>query len=330
MENISIVIPARNEERFILGCLKSLAEEQNFPKDKLEILVVDGDSEDRTKEIVEEYIRNHPDVNIKILRNENKFTSFGLNIGIKAAKGEIIIRADAHTQYPPSYIATCLSYLEKGYEIEGKIERIDNVGGIVVVPSLEDISNLIKNKRDQIKARAIAISISHPFGAASAFRLGSKEPRFVDTVFGGCYRKEIFNQIGFFNEKLKRSQDLEFNLRLIRNGGKILLVPTIQFKYYPKLSFREFFKHNFIDGMWAIYPIKFTKKLFKLRHYIPLFFVLALPFAIWPYFFFSLFFSFEITRRERDIKITDLILAFATRHFGYGFGSLWGLIKIIL
>lgn len=324
MPLVSVVIPARNEEKFIGGCLKSLVEEQtDYPKEGVEILVVDGGSQDKTRKIVNEYIQKYP--NIRLLMNEKKFTPFGLNIGIKEANGEIIIRADAHTQYPNGYIGQCVFYLTNGY----KREKVDNVGGVVTVPSLQDISTIVDGKMNQIKARAIAISMSHPFGAASRFRIGSKEPIFVDTVFGGCFKKEIFKEIGLFNENLKRSQDLEFNLRLQRAGKKILLIPQIQFRYYPKLNFREFFLHNFEDGIWAIYPLKFTKKPFKLRHYIPLIFILTLPLSIWPYFLISLLFSLQITIREKDLRFLPLMfMAFACRHFGYGLGSLRGIIKI--
>lgn len=340
---ISIIIPCRNEEKYIEACLKSLAEDQTYPKESLEILVIDGASEDKTRKIVEEYIKKHPEINIKLLENPNKFTSFGLNIGIRTARGEIIVRADAHTQYPPEYIKVSVDYLLKGY----KKEEVDSVGGVIETPSIKDIATVIKDRKSQIKTRAIALCLSHPFGAASSFRLGTTEPRFVDTVFAGCYKKEVFNKIGLFNENLVRSQDLEFNLRLKRAGGKILLVPDIKFRYYPKSSFWEFFQHNFLDGIWAIYPLKFTKTFFQPRHYIPLFFVLSLivslifsfflPFFRWLFFFIvgfyllvNISFSCKIAKKERNFAyLYFMLIAFACRHFGYGAGSISGLIKLL-
>ena len=306
---VSIIVPARNEEKFIAKCLNSLLS-QSFPKDKWEILVVDGNSQDKTKDIVKKYINNYPF--IRLLENQEKFTPFGLNIGIKKARGEIIIRIDAHAGYEKDYISKCLKYL-KEYDA-------DNVGGAIkTLP--------IKNT---IVAKAIAICLSHPFGTAADFRVGVGQPKLVDTVFGGCYKRETFEKIGLFNENLLRSQDMEFNLRLKKAGGKIFLIPDIIAYYYPQSNLFDFLKHNFEDGIWAVLPLKFTKAPFKLRHYIPLVFILTLPLSIWPYMLISLLFSLQIAFREKSLGLFFVMpWAFAARHFGYGIGSLLGLIKLL-
>ena len=308
---ISIIIPCRNEEKFIGKCLDTILE-QDYSKENLEVLVVDGVSEDRTKEIIEKYTQKYPFV--KLLENPKKFTPFSLNIGIKAAKGEIIIRMDAHAGYKKDYISKCVKHLAES--------GADNVGGIMkTLPS-----------ENTLVAKSIAFSLSHPFGAMSFFRLGSKKARFVDTVLGGCYKKEVFKKIGLFNENLIRSQDLEFNLRLRRAGGKILLVPDIVNYYYPKsTNLKDFFFYNFKNGIWVIFSFKFTKMPLKLRHYLPLIFVSTLPLSIWPYIPISLFFSAQIAFREKDYRLFFLMpLVFAARHIGYGFGSIVGLIKLFL
>ena len=310
MITVSIIIPCRNEEKYIGKCFDSIIR-QDFPKENLEVLVIDGMSEDKTEEIVAKYASKYSF--IKLLDNSKKFTPFGLNIGVKEAKGEIIIRMDAHANYEKDYISKCLKYLKE--------YNVDNVGGVIkTLPA-----------GDTILAKAIAICLSHPFGAGTSyFRIGSKEPREVDTVFGGCYKREVFEKIGLFNENLKRSQDIEFNLRLKRTGGKILLVPDIISYYYPKSNLEDFFLHNFEDGTWAVLPLKFVKTPLKLRHYIPLIFVLTLPLSIWPYIPISLFFSAQIAFCEKDPRLFFVMpLIFATRHFGYGLGSIWGLVKII-
>jgi len=310
MIEVSIVIPCRNEEKFIRKCLNSIIE-QDYPKENFEVLVVDGSSEDRSKEIVKSFSEKYSF--IKLLENPQRYTPFGLNIGIKNSRGEIIARMDAHAGYEKDYISKCVKYL-KEYDA-------DNIGGVMkTLPTA-----------DTIIAKAIAVCLSHPFGAASDFRLGSKKPKLVDTVFGGCYKREVFEKIGYYNENLIRSQDLEFNLRLKKAGRKILLVPEILAYYYSQDNFRDFFWHNFRDGVWAIYPLKFVKFPFKLRHYLPLIFILILPLSIWPYILFSLFFSAQITVREKDFRYFFLMpIAFAVRHFGYGLGSIWGLIKILV
>jgi len=206
------------------------------------------------------------------LDNPKKYTPFRLNIGIKNSRGEVIVRMDVHAGYEKDYVSKCAKCL-KEYDA-------DNVGGIIkTLPA-----------KNTLTARAVALSLSHRFGAASDFRAGITQPKEVDTVFGGCYKKKVFDKIGLFNEKLLRSRDLDFNLRLKKAGGKILLSPDIVSYYYPKDNLKDFFKHNFQDGIWAIYPLKFVKIPFKLRHYIPLIFILTLPLSIWPYFLLSLFF----------------------------------------
>ena len=311
MIEVSIIIPCQNEEKYIGKCLDSIIN-QDFPKENLEVLVIDGMSEDKTEEIVAKYASKYSF--IKLLDNSKKFTPFGLNVGVKEAKGEIILRMDAHASYEKDYISKCVKYLNEF--------NADNVGGILKTLPAENT----------ISAEAIALSLSHPFGVGTSyFRLGAKEPREVDTVFGGCYKREVFEKIGLFNENLKRSQDIEFNLRLKRTGGKILLVPDIISYYYPKSNLEDFFLHNFEDGTWAVLPLKFVKTPLKLRHYIPLIFVLTLPLSIWPYIPISLFFSAQIAFCEKDLRLFFVMpLVFATRHFGYGLGSIFGLIKLFV
>jgi glycosyltransferase involved in cell wall biosynthesis len=307
---VSIIVPCRNEEKFISKCLDSIIA-NDYSKDRLEVLVIDGMSEDRTREIVKEYSIRYPF--LKILQNPKKTTPAAMNVGIKASKGEIIIKMDAHSTYQRDYVSKCVKYLlESG---------ADGVGGVIkTLPSENTLS-----------AKAIAFSLSHPFGAGTSyFRIGSKKPKWVDTVAFGCYKKEIFNKIGFYKEEAERIEDLELNSRIRKAGGKILLVPEIIAFYYPKPNFKDFFGHNFSDGFWTTYSFKIGLKVVGLRHLIPLFFVLTLPLSIWPYIPISLFFSAQIAFSEKNLRLFFVMpLAFATRHFGYGLGSIWGLVKLL-
>ena len=323
---VTIILPCRNEEKFIGPCLDSIIA-NDYPKNNLEILVIDGMSDDKTRKILKDYSQKYNF--IKIIDNPKKFIPLALNIGVKNAKGEFIVRMDAHSVYNKNYISKCIKYL-KEYEV-------DNVGGIwKIMPSEKTLIN-----------KAIVLASSSFFGAGNAhYRTGySKGLKFVDTVFGGCYKKDVFKKIGLYNENLVRSEDMEFNLRLKKAGGKILLAPDIVTYYYPKSTLKEFFKHNFLDGVWTIYPLKFGLSL-KLRHYIPLIFILSLIVPLIFSFFFkpmiylflfiislylitSLFFSISIAIRKKDFGLFfTLPLSFACRHFGYGLGSLFGFIKL--
>ena len=330
---VSVVIPCRNEEKFIGRCLDSIVA-NDYPKDRLEILIVNGASTDKTREIVEGYSKKYPF--IKLLENPKITTPISMNIGVKNAKGDIIMITGAHSTYNPDYISKSVRYLED--------YGADNVGGALVTkPAVGTYS-----------ARAIALALSSFFGTGGAsFRVGgglaaqAGKPRWVDTAFGGCFRKEVFRKIGYFNENLTRSQDMEFSIRLHKAGGKILFAPDISTTYYPKTTFGSFFKHNIKDGIWAILPMKYGAPPFKLRHLVSLFFVLGLIvpliISIWlpPFYWLtaavlalylavSLYFSASISLKEKNILLLPfLVIAFAVRHFAYGIGSIIGLARLV-
>ena len=329
LPSVSIIIPCRNEEKYIGKCLDSILS-QDYPKERLEVLVVDGMSEDKTRETIKNFQFSNPNFQLRLLDNPKKFTNFAFNMGIKESKGEIIMLMGAHAGYEKDYISKCVKYLKE--------YNVDNVGGIML--TLPRDNTLI--------AKAIAISLSHPFGAGNSyFRIGSEKPRWVDTVFGGCYKREVFEKIGLFNENLIRNQDFEFNLRLRRAGGKILLVPNIVSYYYPKSNLRDFFMHNFKDGFSITHPLKLGVRAFSWRHLMPLIFVLGLtgtgilgiffPIFVWfflvilgLYLLVNFYFSCEISIKEKNWKYFFVMpTVFAARHIGYGLGSIWGLILII-
>jgi len=324
MPEVSIIIPARNEEKFIGRCLKSIIS-QDYPKGSLEILVIDGFSQDKTREIVEKYKIQATSCKLRLLDNPKKFTPFGLNIGIKNSRGEIIIRMDAHAEYEKDYISKCVKYLKE--------YRADNVGGAIKTLPSENTAT----------AKSIAAVLSGPMGAASAFRLGSVKTIETDTVFGGCYRKDVFDKVGLFDERMLRSQDIEFNKRLKKSGGKIILAPDIRSVYYPQATLSGFLKHNFLDGFWVTYPLKFKIRYFSLRHLMPLILTSALIVSLMisfslpgkmifilifgPYLFFVILASLRIFLKEglKCFLVTPSVIF--CRHFGYGLGSLWGLIR---
>lgn len=324
---VSIIIPCYNEEKKIADCLDSIVANQ-YPKDKLEALVVDGFSTDRTREILNNYTARFPF--IKMLDNPRRITPIAMNIGIKQAEGEIIYIVGSHSTVGNDFLFKTVTYL-KEYDA-------DCVGGRSVVSPSEDT----------LVASAISAAFLSSFGRGNATYMGTfDKPMYVDTVSRPCYKKEVFEKIGYFNEKLIRGQDLELNLRLKKAGGKILLVPDIVSYYYPKPSIVSFFKHNFNDGYWVTLPIKFGVKAFSFRHLVPAGFVAAFiglailsflnPAGVWllmllaaVYLIASLYFSLKTAISKKNIKLFFLMpLAFACRHFGWGLGSLWGFLKLL-
>lgn len=324
---VSIIIPCRNEERFIGPCLDSVLA-NDYPLDRLEVMVVDGMSEDGTRAIVEDYAARHDCV--RLLDNPKKITPAALNIGIANAKGQIVMRMDAHSHYPPNYVSGLVAWQEK--------TGADNVGGVwTTLPA-----------NDTCVAQAIAIGLSHPFGVGNAhFRIGVREPRWVDTVPYGCYRREVFDRIGVFDEELIRNQDDEFNLRLIRHGGKILLVPDIASCYYARDSLPKLAQMYYQYGYFKPLVLRKVRRVMTVRQLIPAMFILtligsgamALFFPAMRSFTASVFLFYLIAvvgcstlvAFERGLRYApSLCVVFPVLHVSYGVGFLRGVAEFLI
>ena len=327
---VSVIIACLNEEKYIVPCLDSIIA-NDHPKDRLEVLVVDGMSEDGTRKMVEEYMQIHPSV--KLLDNTRRHTPIAFNIGIKHAAGEVIIILSAHAVYKDDYISRYAGFLSS--------HSVDAVGGLqVTLP-----------RNNAIISKAVAIALSHPFGVGGAYyRTGQiEEPRLVDTVPFACYRRDVFDRAGLYNEKLIRSQDIEFNTRLRRAGGKILLIPEAVGSYYPHSDLISFCRYSFRNGLWTIYPLKYTEYMpVSWRHMVPLAFVSGLigsaaliafsQIFLWLFLFifgsYSLvnaYFSAKIAIREKSLKhLFVMPVVFFALHMNYGLGALYGSLKVAL
>lgn len=319
---ISIIIPCRNEGNYISRCLDSVLA-QDYPGDKVEILVADGMSTDDTKKILLDYVKHHPSV--RYFENPKKIVTMGLNILIKQAKGELIARIDAHTDFPKDYVSKCVKYIQE--------YNVDNVGGIIVtLPG-----------NDTLRAKTIALAMSSTFGVGNSyFRTGVKEPRLVDTVPFGCYRREVFDKIGLFDEDMIRNQDAEFNLRLIKNGGKILLAPDIVSRYYARNTFRKMITMYAQYGYFRALTAAKLGKIMGIRQTIPALFVCSLLALILGSVFFrhliwflfieiavylaaNLFFSLKISLKKGLSLLPFLVWTFILIHFTFGYNYLRGI-----
>jgi glycosyltransferase involved in cell wall biosynthesis len=257
--NVSVVIPCFNEAKNIRSCLESIVE-SDFLKDQLEVLVVDGQSDDGTREIIVEFTNRYSW--IRLLENVRRITPVAMNIGIQSAKGQIVMRMDAHTVYPPNYISGLVQCLIKS--------EADNVGGI----------SIVRPSNKTFKAHAIAYALSHPWGVGNShFRIGAAEPKWVDTVPFGCYWKEIFNRIGLYNEALIRNQDDELNHRLIKHGGRILLVPEIVSFYTARESLEKLWTMFYQYGYFKPLAARTVGAVMTTRQLIPSVFLISLVLA---------------------------------------------------
>ena len=253
---VTVIVPCRNEEGYIGPCLDSILA-TTHPASALEVLVVDGGSTDATRAAVGDYARRYPTV--RLLDNPRGIVPAALNQGIRAATGDVIVRMDAHVVYPPDYIPRLVAALEAS--------GADNVGATIrTLPA-----------RPGPVARAVATALAHPFGVGNShFRIGTQEPRWVDTVPFGCYRREVFSRIGLFDEALIRNQDDEFNHRLLRRGGRILLVPEVSAYYYARPSFSTLARMYYQYGRFKPLVAKKVGRVMTWRQLVPPVFVLAL------------------------------------------------------
>jgi succinoglycan biosynthesis protein ExoA len=327
LPQVSVMVPCRNEARFIAGCLESILG-NGYPSDRLEVLVVDGLSTDDTRQQVESFAARYP--NVRMILNERRITPVALNLAIRAANGEYLLWMSAHSSYEQGYIQRCVEHA-------GRFGA-DNTGGVIVtVP-----------RDDTVAAPYIVAALTSGFGVGdSRFRFMSGAPRWTDTVFGGCYRRDVFERIGVFNEALARGQDMEFNLRLRRAGLRTLLVPAIRSVYYARTRVAEFARHNWTNGLWAILPwLHVSHPPVTWRHLVPLVFATATTLAVglavsvqhgwWllaligtAYLIAAGAASLHVARRQRNWSYAIVMPpVFLLLHLSYGYGSLWGLLRV--
>ena len=246
---VSVVIPCRNERRYVRGCLDTLLA-GDYPAGRFEILVIDGMSDDGTRDILAEYARSRPEV--RIVDNPARTTPAALNLGIAHARGSVFVRADAHADFPRSYVRDLVeSLLGSG---------ADGVGGVCrTVPGAPTTL-----------ACAIAIALAHPFGVGNSyFRIGTSGPRLVETIPFGCYPMDLFRRVGGFDEELPRNQDDEFNYRVIGAGGRLLLVPHIVSRYFGRTRLRDVARMFFQYGLYKPLVIVKVGRVVTLRQLAP-------------------------------------------------------------
>jgi succinoglycan biosynthesis protein ExoA len=253
---VSIIIPVRNEERFIEACLASVLA-QDYPADRVEILLVDGMSTDRTRELAAAVLAERiADGSAHILDNPRGIAPTAMNIGISTSKQDVIVRVDGHTTLPPDYVRRCVEVLqETGSQCVGGAIRTLGSGAV---------------------GRAIAAAQSSRFGVGGvAFRTGRSTAGPVDTVPFGAYPREVFARIGDFDAELVRSQDDELNFRLQQAGGTVWYDPAICTDYFANRSLRRFWRQYFQYGEYKVRVAQKRNGFASVRHVVPATFVAA-------------------------------------------------------
>jgi glycosyltransferase involved in cell wall biosynthesis len=321
---ISVVIPCRNEKDHIEGVIRSVLEQEQ-PQGGYELILADGMSDDGTREILERMAEREP--RLRIIDNPGQIVSTGLNAAIRAARGTVILRMDAHTSYAPDYILQCVATLKE--------TGVDNVGGPWVAEG------------KSVTARAVAAVFRSNFGTGGA---RGHDPHYtgpVDTVYLGCWPRSVFERFGMFDEELTRNQDDEFNLRLLRAGGRIWQSAKIQSRYAVRGSLPDLFRQYTQYGYWKVRVIQKHKMPASWRHLVPSAFVfvflvlsLAAPWwsvAIWMWLVLSGVYAIcnilasILTAARHDWKLLSILpFVFACYHFAYGYGFLRGILDFII
>lgn len=322
--DISVVIPCRNEEHHIGQMLASvLAQEGWNTLFSCEVFVVDGKSTDRTVHAVREVSKQNNAV--KLLTNEKQITAAAFNLGIQASRGKYICILGAHSEIAPDYLKRCLETMQ--------MIDADNVGGPWRV------------RGDGYVGETIALAFQSSFSSGGAKSHNETYKGYLDTVWGGFYKKEVFEKVGLFDEELVRNQDDELNYRLIKVGGKIWQTPEIRYSYICRNSLKRLFFQYLQYGYWKVKVIQKHKLPASVRHVIPACFVLFFvvlaclsSFSVYARNFFlvlvgtysalNVFFTFLVCSKFSRLKYMPLLpVVFSAYHFAYGMGFLGAMVE---
>jgi succinoglycan biosynthesis protein ExoA len=318
---VSLVMAIRNESQFIQKCMESILS-QDYPADRMEVLVADGMSTDGTADIVKSFQTRCP--TLRVLENQGMITATGLNAAISSARGEIIVRMDGHSEMPLDYVRNCVTALQR--------------------TGAEHVGSGVLSVGKTVFGEAVALAMSTPFGVGgSRCRTGNLE-EWVDTVFLGAWRREIFERIGLFDEDVGCSDDDEFNYRLLDQGGRILLSPPLRMTYYPRDKLKALTKQYFRYGFWKVRVFQKHPRQMRPSHFVPPAFAAALLVSgLWSacsaagliafgavagaYLAANLAATLALGLRLGWKYARFLPLIFAVLHLSYGFGFLAGLVR---
>ena len=317
---VTVILPVRNEANFIARNLEAIFN-QDYPQERLEVIVADGMSTDGTREIIKSLQEQHS--NLQLIENPGKIVATGMNAALSRARGRIIVRVDGHTIIDRNYIRECVNTIRRS--------GADNVGGRM---------DAVGEGRF---GQAVAKATSSRFGVGGARFHYSAREEWVDTVYLGAWPRDVFVRIGLFDEELVRNQDDEFNYRLLSSGGKILLNPKIKSVYYNRNTMRKLWRQYFQYGFWKVRVMQKHSSQMRPRQFAPPMLVIALVLSLltapflaagkWafilvagPYLIAIMAASLIAALKGKRRLFLLLPATFAILHLAYGFGFCFGLI----
>lgn len=322
---VSIIVPCYNEESTIAGLIQAI-DEQTFPSNQMEVIIADGLSTDRTRQVIQETSVRFPELSIQIVDNPERNIPSALNQAIRAARGEVVVRLDAHSKPAANYVQRCL-------EVLGETSAA-NVGGIWQIEPMDG----------SWSARSIAIAAAHPLGAGDArYRIGG-QPGETDTVPFGAFGRDWLEKVGPFNEALLTNEDYEYNYRIRQLGGKIWFDPSIRAVYYARRTFGQLFRQYTRYGYWKARMLIDNPASLRWRQALPPLFVLSavLLLLLSPFLFAARYLlavqlcayalalelvgMVEGVRRKRIDLAVGIPIALTIMHLTWGGSFLWSLV----
>jgi glycosyltransferase involved in cell wall biosynthesis len=322
----SIIVPCYNEAGTIHPLLDALYA-QTYPRADMEVIIADGGSTDGTQSLIQTWVQDHPDLAVRVVENRARIIPAALNVAIRASGGTYIVRLDAHSRPEPNYVERAVVAIVEG--------RGQNVGGAWdIQPSS---SHWI--------ARSIAAAAGHPIGVGDARYRYSDQAGNVDTVPFGAFKRELIDQVGFFDETLLTNEDYEFNTRVRQAGGQIWFDPHIRSVYYARESLPALARQYWRYGYWKVQMLRRYPRTIRWRQAMPPVFVVGLillallaPFlaaaryvlaaTVAIYAFILLMVGIQLGLRHKSLGFwLGVPLAIACMHFSWGTGFLWGLLS---
>ena len=322
MMKISFIIVAYNAA----GSLNALLEDllaQTIPHEQIEALLVDSASTDATRAIMLDFARTAP-FEVKVLDNPKRWLASGINVALGAATGDAIIRLDAHARIPKDFLQKNLQALERGENI---------VGGCVLGGAPSGAWESVLR----------TVDTSRFCGGAAPFRNGG-EARYVDTLAYALYRREVYDQVGLYDERLRRTEDNDMHYRMRKAGYRFYFSPDIVSYHAARATMRGQLRQKWGNGYWIGRTMRIQPRCFAPRHLIPALFVLALlagllllPLSVWPlllllfaYLACDLVFAVRGALSQetgRLLALLTLPFLFPAVHVVYGVGTLAGLLS---
>jgi glycosyltransferase involved in cell wall biosynthesis len=312
---VTIAMPCLNEEAYIEACLRSVFL-QDYPKDRIEILVADGMSLDATREVLAKLAAE--DGRVRVIDNPDKIQAAGMNRIIRECRGDVIVRMDVHCEYAPDYVRQCVGALERS--------GADNAGGAQRARALT------------LFQRALCAALDSPFGVGGAKYRSAENEGYVDTVFLGAFRRKVFETIGMYDPRAITNEDAELNQRIIDAGGKVFQSPDVVVHYYPRDSFKSLAKQYFKYGKGRARTLLKHKKFLSVRPAIPFLATLSgaallatsawqpvTPFAFGGYALATLAEAVRVGRKAGPVAIPIVWAIFPVLHASHGAGFAVGL-----